>query len=453
MAPIKNNINKSTLTAKSLKKRAQTEAKKLIDNARAQAMFLEADAIESVKGKLENVVEEIKEKIDKEVKAQTGCTIQEIRYQSIQVFKAAKDSFKDGKEKVNEWKNKREEKKRKKAEKNGEEYEAPKDTSMQVKKPSDLNELVKKMPDSLYNAFFLAEIFDLVEQAETIVAQTTALGKEAIDEISNQIKFIQDNFKKGDKLDSEDKKSDTESVKSSIDLDTDSYSNDTPSGGYMASSEKKEVDVTKLNVSLLAELGKSKASTSGKDYDFSDKKKTSEIANKAIDFLNTVLPLLVLFQHLIINYNTNKESLRNGSASRLSDILKHNNEGKKRQEIPAKEVFDQVLDRIPGLRDDYDEDQEIDDGSVYFYDNPTIEATGDSPVAYIADEPELYSELDRLRCSLSLAIKNCKYNPEYELYSESTKTNGGKVVNLRHAGNNKDELVDAIEALNGGKRL
>jgi len=380
----KNDIK--TLSAKSIKERAKREATKAIDNARAQAMNLESVAMETAKNQVSEAIDKCKEAIDQKIKEETGYTLQEARYLTIEAYKKAKEVVAN---KDNIVKNLSKE--------------------MKVKKPESLEEILKKMPDELYNAFFLNEILEAVDKAKTVAAQTRDLGTKAIDEVVDHINFIKDNFK-GEGADNIVKKVEEE-IKSTVDISDGNKS---------------------FNSELVSELGKSKLSTSGKEYDLSDKKKLAKVAKTALQGLLGLLPVLEILRHLIENYRTNKKGLREDSAERIDDLLESSAVGDK---VLASEIAMPLASK-----------RKEDTNSIEF-DLDKVNMTSDSKNAYVSDEPSLISELDRVYSSLSSAIKDCKYDPKFPLVNKSSLLSGGRVDNLKHAGNNKNELIDAIEAL------
>ena len=306
------------------------------------------------------------------------------------------------------------------------------------------------MLDGVYNSFFLNEILETVDKAKTVVAQTRDLGANAIDNMTKHMKFIIDNFKKGPALDNPKMFNifsiDTESVKSSVDT---SQAQDTKDAD--AAGELPKLDAETTTSSLVSELGKSKATTTGMEYDYSDKKKTAEVSNLAVDMLKTVVPILLVLKDLFTKFNTNRDSLKDDAMERTVDLLNHNNVGK--TQIPAKDIYNPLLASIDGLGIVPEGQADSDLDPYYIYDAQYVDVVPSSPVAYISNSPSDCSELGRIYSSIAMSLKVCKYNPDFPLKSLSTPTDGGKVENLRHAGNNKEELVDAIEALNGGGRL
>lgn len=388
----KNDIK--TLSAKTIKERAKREAEKAIDNARAQAMNLESVAIETAKNKVNEALDECKTKIEEKIKEETGYTIQEARYLTIEAYKKAKEMIDDGKSKVKNL-----------------------SKEMKVKKPESLKEIVKKMPDELYNAFFLNEILEAVDKAKTVAVQTRDLGTEAIDEVTRHISFIRDNFKGEGILEVEKA---IDKVKSSVSIE----------------SENQD-----FNSELVSELGKSKVSTSGKEYDFSDKKKLSGIAKTALQGLLGILPVLEVLKHLIENYRINKNGLREDSAERIDDLFEASASG---NQISAKSVFDPLFN-LKNDKESYDNINENIQNVEYSPDK--VNMTSDSSVAYVSEKPSIISELDRIYIELSSAVKTCKYDKRYNLINKSTLLSGGLVDNLKYAGNNKEQLVDAIESL------
>lgn len=427
-------INDASTTAKTVIEAGKRAAQKLIDNARVQAMNLEPIAIETVKDQLDGILEDGKKMVDDLVKQQTGYTLQEGRYQALEAFSRVKGFVNDGPLKS-------------KAER----------VASQVREPETLEEIVKKMPDGVYNSFFLNEILETVDKAKTIVTQTRDLGANAIDNMTKHMKFIIDNFKKGPALENPKMFNifsiDTESVKSSTDTSQAQYTKDADvaGGGDYVARDLPKLDAGATTSSLVSELGKSKATTTGMEYDYSDKKKTAEVSNLAVDMLKTVVPILLVLKDLFIKFNTNRDGLKDDAMERTVDLLNHNNVGK--TQIPAKDIYNPLLASIDGLDIVPEGQVDSDLDPYYMYDAQYVDMVPTSPVAYISDNPSNFSELGRIYSSIATSLKVCKYNPDYPLKSLSTPTNGGKVENLRHAGNNKEELVDAIEALNGGERL
>lgn len=420
-------INEASTTAKTVLEESKRAAQKLIDNARVQAMNLEPIAIETVKDKLDGILEDGKKMIEDLVKQQTGYTLQEGRYHALEAFSRVKGFVNDGPLKS-------------KADR----------VASQVREPESLEEIVKKMPDGVYNSFFLNEILETVDKAKTVVTQTRDLGANAIDNMTNHMKFIIDNFKKGPALDNPKMFSifsiDTESVKSSVDTSQSQNTKDADAAGDLP-----KLDAGTSTSSLVSELEKSKATTTGMEYDYSDKKKTAEVSNLAVDMLKTVVPILLVLKDLFTKFNTNRDGLKDDAMERTVDLLNHNNVGK--TQIPAKDIYNPLLASIDGLDIIPEGQADSDLDPYYIYDAQYVDVVPSSPVAYISNSPSDCSELGRIYSSIAMSLKVCKYNPDFPLKNLSTPTNGGKVENLRHAGNNKEELVDAIEALNGGERL
>ena len=409
---IKKGISESKLTAKSIKQIAKKEAKKLIDNARIQAMNLEASLMESAKDKIDNALEEGKNLIESKIKEETGYTIQEARYHAISAYKKAKESIDNAPLEIKGLEN-----------------------SMKVKASETFEEIKKKMSDELYNAFFLNEILEAIDKAKVVVAQTRDLGEKAIDDVVTHMKYIQENFKLGNDLVNPKKFSLPGKEEDESDVDN-------PKEEETQAGEKEKTPEVSYSSSLMEELVKTKASTSGKDYDYTDKKKTAKIAKTALGMLSTVLPVMIVLKKLIENWRTNKLGLRDDSAERLADLFENQSQG---EIIPAKDVFDQLISTTRKV-DDSNEDSSI-NNLVNNTDISNISILADSSNAYVTEESKSCSELDRIYSAIASSIKECRYDENYPLMNMSTQKSGGKVKNLKHAGNSKEELIDAIESL------
>jgi len=440
-------IDKSSLSIKAIASRAKIEAQAIANEIKVQGMALESEAIDTAKDELNGLLDEGKKLIEKKIKEETGYTPQEIKYKTVQAYEQAKGAIDTQKEKIAERKKKKEEKKRKQAEREGKEYEEPRDTSMKVKKKMSIDDIVKKMPDEMYNAFFMSEILEVVDKTKTIVAQTRDIGSKAVDEALDQVKYIKDHFKKSKKEKEEKKEENSKTIATDSKYEKES---DTPS--YMTS-EDSEVDTAALNSALLSELAKTKSSTRGEEDEKPDKS-TTETADSALDMLDAIEPVLLSLKELFDNWKTNMETLRDDSGARDADLLAQNAlRDSFGESVPAEVFFKSVTRGIDGLYDDEDDGSEDEEELPEYENIPYSLVSTDSSVAYVSDEPNTFSELDRIDILLTIAQKDCKLDEDFPLYSESTREDGGKVRNLEHAGNNKKELVDAIEDINDGQRL
>lgn len=440
-------IGEESLSIKSVAERAMREAQKLSINDYVQSMGLEAAAIEAAKMNLDEIVDAGKEAIESKIKEETGYTIQEAKYKTVQAYEQAKGAIDTQKEKIAARKKRKEEKKRLQALKEGKEYEEPKNTSSKVRKKESIDDLVKKMPDKLYNAFFMSEILENIDKVKTVIAQSRDIGEKAVDEVLDQAKYIRDHFKKNSGI------SENTSEEESSMLSADNvYVKDSSVPVYMTS-EETPADTGALNSALVSELVKTKASTRGEEVD-KPEKKTTPSADKAIDMLEKAEPVLTLLKDLFSNWRKNQDSIRDDAGALDAALLKKNATEDGLQEIPAKDVFRSV-DMLPGLRDDASIDEaEVTPQRDYSLE-PSLHLSTDSSTAYVSDEPGTFSELDRIDIAISVALKSSVLDKseEHKLISVSTREDGGKVKNLEYAGTSKVELSDAIEEINGGERL
>ena len=83
----------------------------------------------------------------------------------------------------------------------------------------------------------------------------------------------------------------------------------------------------------------------------------------------------------------------------------------------------------------------------------TVEWLPEASTAFVSRLSTVDSELQRICSKIALDAKECTLNAMYPLISLSTETDGGKVRNLRFSGNDKTDLENAVNNINGGKRL
>lgn len=213
-----------------------------------------------------------------------------------------------------------------------------------------------------------------------------------------------------------------------------------------ASGAVSKTSATATDVSLgsdesLQTLLKNKTTvTGGVVNDYSTKHLTQSGA-EILAVLDSVASLIPIISKLISNYNENKTQLRNASAQRMGSIVKDNAIA---SGLDSSAIV--YIDASSG-------DMVTDDPSSGLDYAETVLSVPCSSVAYWSDKSFIDSEIDRVRQKLTVAAKDASYDPARPLVSISTATDGGRMKNLKYAGNCKADLVMAINQINGGRKL
>lgn len=84
---------------------------------------------------------------------------------------------------------------------------------------------------------------------------------------------------------------------------------------------------------------------------------------------------------------------------------------------------------------------------------PEVEYLPEAGYAWISSSYKEDSEILRLKRLIDFSAKDCSYDPEKSIYSRSTEESGAIIFNTGYSGNSKEEIIESIKNINGGKRL
>lgn len=414
-------LKSECLSVRALLQETLANLKKIPEAMKMTVAQMEPSAMDILKETVKALVKSGEEAADTLVKKQTGYTIQELRYKTIEGYRTYKEYQKKYKEYNQKLKNYKKNKDNITSEVKAQaETELQQYNSETLKLKEIFSDWLKKQSDAIYNAFAIAQIKEIFEETKSLYETWKDSSIDAIEELEKQVDDIKEFFGKGIT---------TNNVKDVSLNDNNIITNIS--------------DRTSTAEQLLAKMSRSAATTLGNDVQDFSNKKTVEVVKTLITILTSLITSLDLFKALLQNYQTNKHGLKADASKKIADTNK-DVALKANVTIPVTVYFDPST----GKRysdSSYGEDI-LDTAETVFY-------VPDSSTAYISFESIIPSELRRMRKALNIALKDAHYDEEYPLVSKSTIESGGKVKNLKYAGYTESDLIDAVNNINEGIRL
>lgn len=391
--PVVKGVVKDALKSWKEKAVAQwNELRREFDEQKEMLMRLNPVGSENLCNTVGAISDALQDVIYKQIEAQTGLSLQRLSYMTLKGYGLWQDYIQD------------------------------RDRGEAKKK---LGEWLDEQEDEVYNAFFCIQVIPILKQFGMIAKQQWTAGTALIANVTDDLNDLKDIFDYSFKP----KKDREEVVPTTIEDDGDDElhrlikQNRTEDTEDVKDGTHKLLDFLKLLLSLI----------------------------------NLMLPVLGMLMILFQNRNDNAAYCRqtgdmhtkklfvdNARTSGITQSIKppsdNISEGNpERKRPPIKEGEPCRIDNLadPGIVDGF----------------RTVHMIPESDEIFLADRDELISELDRMRRDIDEAKKDCYLDPAHPLISLSTHSDGGRCVNLRYQGYTKYEIIDAVEAYNGRKRL
>ena len=371
---------------------AWNELRRQFDEQKEMLMRLNPLGSENLCNTVSSIASSLEDVINTQIEAQTGLSIQRLRYMQLRGYTLWQD------------------------------YIQYRDRGEAKKK---LGEWLDEQDDVVYNAFFCIQVIPMLKQFGMIAKQQWTAGTDIIRKATSDLNDLKDIFDYSYKPKEEREKPEPTTIEDDGDDELHRLikQNRTEETEDVKDGTHKLLDFLKLLLGL-------------------------------IDLLLPVLAMLaVLFQNRIDNVafcrqtgdmHVGKQFLDNGKTSGITDTVPVKSErvaeGNPERKLPA--VAEGEPARIDNLAD-----PGVADGFR------TVKLLPECDFMLVSDRDELPSELDRMRRDIDEAAKDCMVDPAHPLISLSTHSDGGRCVNLRYQGWTKYEIIDAVEAYNGGKRL
>lgn len=511
-----NSISEASKSLKQVASAKIADARDILNRTRNLALTSVPSIMETVKGTMTALTGTIQNLVDSKCKEETGYSISEIKYKTLEGKRLIDEYVQLGKSEIKKISDKKDKAEELKNKKNKALYR--------------LTEWLKNQSDAVYNGFILVQVKEICNQVVLSANQLFDGGTTLVKQNLESMNALKQIFVQGSgvfKKDEEQKKISSEIA--------------------IGSNSQESIE------DFLAELQKSAKSIGGEEFKAAtelSEKGMCETAKTVLSILMNLISVSSALYTLVENYNTNKQSLADDAAKMSNSVLKDNAERmgltetspnnpssntldtanyiQKQEErvyedtqkdssykkitpdvdeqdewdasiknadyqvfnkmeiksgntdasvindktqlynmdfmkfvsdVPEKDVEHYYNPKIRNVNHhdpsvNPDDNRTVPDGSIGFPKGYVMSTPSSDEVYYCeTDEELIFSEVDRVVFELDDKQNYCRLDLNNPLYSISTKTDGGKMVNLEFSGNNRKEMREAILLINGGVRL
>lgn len=491
-----------TMSAKQARDEVTAEARRIAAETKEVARTLTPTAMSVTAEAMQAIVDTIERSVDSMCKAETGMTVAEVRYrldEGIQLLKRYKELGCSAKEAVIAAKAEAAQAEVRPNAAKGTKDEVRAELSSQLREKrakvkTELTSYLEALGDKVYSAFCLLEARSVVADVRTVCAQLQSAGSAVVREVTENIANVRKFFPSKEKV--------NETTASSEGLDeaiarvgddgtaaamlgelSKSSRNERGTEDLAARplDKKKLTDTALKVVSLLDSLTPLLMAFYTLSYNYETNKRglvedgyvhsenqlaeiadvkgltetvTAERVEKVVDISNTNVKKELRRKYYDRKLRLDAKAMEEGSGnlgtrdiagfgdlSIVSGTLQWNPEATQEAD----------MDFMKFLSDQPDVDEQIIPEMVHPY-SVGMEYSSMTDTVYLPPSggptPETQpSEIFRVDAAVAHWKGRCKFNPNIPLRNVSTSTDGGRLENMQHAGNNERELIEAVLSL------